>query len=259
MTGILRQILDCKKVEVAKARRRVSLSALSDREPVVGRDFRAAVARPGMSLIAEIKRKSPSAGVLREDVQAAELAVTYEVNGAGALSVLTDEVFFGGSTEDLSQAKMATTLPVLRKEFIVDEYQIHESRAIGADAVLLIVRVLSQAQLAEYLALATELGLAALVEVHSERELEGAIAAGTSMVGVNNRDLDSLKTDVTTSLRVRRHVPDHCVTVAESGLHGRDDIVAMEAAGFDAVLVGEVLLRAADPGRMVAELLGQVA
>jgi indole-3-glycerol phosphate synthase len=193
--------------------------------------------------------------VLRPDASAADVARLYATHGAAALSVLTDEKYFGGYDTDLQQARAASNLPALRKDFVVDPYQLHEARALGADAILLIVRTLSDAELRDYLALAGSLGLDALVETHSEAEVDRALAAGAAIVGVNNRDLDTLVTDVSLCLTLRATVPSDCVFVAESGISQPEHMRALADAGVDAVLIGEALIRAPDPGTRLAELL----
>ena len=188
------------------------------------RDFVAALRSPGLSAIAEIKRRSPSKGPIREQLHPADLARTYRDAGAAAISCLTDAEFFGARPEDLPDVATATDLPVLRKEFIIDPYQIHESRGFGADAVLLIVRILGREHLGELLAVCRELRMAALVETHTESEIETAIAAGATIIGINNRDLDTLHVSLDTALSLRRCIPTGCIAVAESGIQKRDDI-----------------------------------
>jgi indole-3-glycerol phosphate synthase len=249
---ILDEILANKRVEVEA--RKTSRPQVSLEQSIHGapRDFVLALRAPGVSVIAEIKRRSPSGGELRPDLSVDELASRYAHNGAAALSVLTDARYFGGGDADLLAARQTSGLPVLRKDFLLDSYQLYESRALGADAVLLIVRALDQPRLVDLLALAGELGLAALVETHSAAEVERALAAGARVVGVNNRDLDTLVTDSSLALRLRRLVPEDRVFVAESGISRPEQIAELAAAGVDAVLIGEALLRAPDPGMMLA-------
>ncbi|MEP0847404.1 MAG: indole-3-glycerol phosphate synthase TrpC [Phycisphaerae bacterium] len=254
--SMLRQIVESKRREVADRGRLRPLAALRDAERGAPRDFAAALRGEGFAAIGEIKRRSPSRGVLRTDLVAAELARTYERAGAAALSVLTDETFFGGSESDLRAARAAVRLPVLRKDFIIDSYQVYEARAMGADAVLLIVRILDHGALRDLHALTAELGLAALVEVHDERELERAAAVGARLIGVNNRDLDTLAVSLDTCLRLRPRIPAGCIAVAESGIARRADVERLERAGYDAMLVGESLVSSADPAAKLAELLG---
>lgn len=259
--NLLQSIVERKREEVADRMRRASLAALRDRPTVEQRDFSAALRRAasgpcGIAAIAEIKRRSPSKGPLCQALDPAALAREYAAGGAAALSVLTDAEFFGGSDEDLRAARGATQLPALRKDFTLDAYQLHESRALGADAVLLIARILEDRRLSELLALASELGLGALVEVHDERELDRAVALDARIIGVNSRDLDTFEVDLPAALRLGRRIPPSCLAVAESGIHTPGDVQRVREAGFHAMLVGEALLRSADPRARLAELLG---
>ena len=209
-----------------------------------------------VSLIAEVKRRSPSAGWIRPDASAVDIAAQYEAAGAAAISVLTDEEHFGGTLEDLTRVRSAAGVPVLRKDFIVAPVQVWEARAAGADAALLIVRVLDDAELTDLLAAARDCGLGTLVEVHSAEELERAVRAGADVVGVNARDLATLKTDLAVTLALAGQAPAACVLVAESGIGSRADVERLAAAGVDAVLVGESLMRAPDPGAAARALVG---
>lgn len=211
-----------------------------------GRDFEAAVRRPGISLIAEHKRRSPSAGVIRADLSLEDVVGAYERAGAAALSVLTEGPNFGGSLDDLRRARAATDLPILRKDFIVDSYQVDESVAEGADAILLIVAALQEGELRELHARASERGLSAVVEVHDRRELQRALECGASIVGINNRDLRTLEVDTERTLELLPEVPDGVLTVAESGFSRPEQIAQLREAGASAVLVGEALMRAED-------------
>jgi indole-3-glycerol phosphate synthase len=217
--------------------------------------FLKALRQPGVAVIAEFKRKSPSGGELRPGASAADMATLYMENGAAALSVLTDETYFGGADDDLVQARAASGLPVLRKDFVVDAYQVYEARAIGADAVLLIVRALTDADLQTLLALAHTLHMQALVETHSAEEVRRALDAGARVIGVNNRDLDTLQTDVSLAPRLRPLVPQECVFVAESGVSTPEQIAKLLDLAADAVLVGESLLRSNDPGELLRRLV----
>jgi indole-3-glycerol phosphate synthase len=220
------------------------------------RPFAAALARPeAIAVIAEYKRRSPSRGAIREDLAPAAVARAYEAAGAAALSVLTDEPFFGGRLAHLGEARAATGLPVLRKDFIVEPWQICEARAAGADAVLLIVAALGDAELRLLLGETEAAGLDALVEVHDRAELDRALAAGARLVGVNNRDLRTLAVSLETSLRLAQAIPDEVTAVAESGIRSRMDLDRLRDAGFDACLVGEHLMSAPDPGTALRELL----
>lgn len=212
------------------------------------------LALPRLSVIAEFKRRSPSAGEIRPGADPKQIASAYERAGAAAISVLTDEKFFAGSPADLAAARAATRLPILRKDFLLDERDLVEARLQNADAALLIVRILDRATLASLIAVARRARLAALVEAHSDAELEAALAAGAGIVGVNHRDLDTLAIDLSLSARARRLAPA-ATLVAESGIQTRADVERMREHGVDAILVGEALLRAPEPGAALAELL----
>jgi indole-3-glycerol phosphate synthase len=253
----LQSIVDAKRNEVARRRQTTPLERLSAAPPSPVRSFRGALSAGGVQAIAEFKRRSPSKGPLRENADPEELAPRYEINGAAALSVLTDTEFFGGDDRDLQAARRVTRLPTLRKDFVIDAYQIHEARALGADAILLIVRLLDPVTLGEWLALAHEAGLDALVEAHDANEVRQAVDAGAAIVGVNSRDLDSFETDFERTLGLRDEIPADRIAVAESGIRDRGDVERLAAAGFDAFLVGETLMRAEDPGATLAALLGR--
>ena len=256
---ILDDIVQHKRAEVAASRRsrppeEVRARARAAPPP---RDFRRALAeRADIALIAEIKRSSPSAGLIREDFDPAAIAASYAEAGAAALSVLTDERFFRGMLDDLAQARAAAPLPALRKDFIIDEYQVYEARAAGADAVLLIVRILPDEQLAAYAALARELGMAALVETHNAEELSRAVGAGADLIGINNRDLDTLTVDLGTTEALAPSVPAGRVLVSESGIGSRGDVERLAGCGVHAVLVGERLMRSEDIAAAARRLTG---
>ena len=250
---ILDEILAHKREEVAARRlRRPAFDLASAPAP---RSFGCALRQPGVSVIAEFKRRSPSGGELRPGAAAADVAAAYAANGAVALSILTDARYFGGRDDDLVAARSASGLPVLRKDFVVDEYQLYEARFLGADAVLLIVRALSDHELAKFIALAVGLDMDALVETHSADEVHRALAAGATIIGANNRDLDTLVTDVSLAPRLRGLVPTDHLFVAESGVSSSEQITVLADAGVDAVLIGETLLRATDPGARLSELV----
>jgi indole-3-glycerol phosphate synthase len=255
---ILDEIIAWKRREIARHRRSLPDDAVQAEAAVAppARDFAAALRAPGVSLIAEVKRASPSKGLLRPDADAVTLAREYETHGAAAISVLTDGRFFQGSLDDLRAVRQNVNLPVLRKDFILDTYQIYQARAGGADAVLLIVAALDDDKLASFHRLAQALGMAALVEVHDEAELERALAIDPRIVGVNNRNLSTFEVDLETTFRLRPLIPASVVLVAESGVHTHADVTRLSAAGADAVLVGEALVRAQDVGRKVKELVG---
>ncbi|MBJ6622132.1 MULTISPECIES: indole-3-glycerol phosphate synthase TrpC [Streptomyces] len=258
MSGILDTLVADAELQTRRrraARPEAELADLAAAAPPA-RDFAAALRGPGLGVIAEMKPRSPSKGPLTDDYRPAELARAYQEGGAHALSVLTHEAGFGGSPEHLAVARAACDLPVLRKDFITDEYQILEARALGADALLLIVAALSPERLAELLAHTRAQGMAALVEVHDEREVDVALAAGADIIGVNHRDLRDFSIDRTLSARLRGRVGTGRVMVGESGVRGAADARALEGAGVDAVLVGELLMRAGDPGATIKELVG---
>jgi indole-3-glycerol phosphate synthase len=255
---ILDDIEECKRKEVLKLKLaepmdKIKTRAMAGPEP---RDFKAALARPGLSLIGEIKHASPSAGVIREDFKPAELAGAYERGGARCLSVLTDVCYFKGSLDYLKEARAACGLPVLRKDFVIDEFQLYEARANGADAVLLIARILGQEELCRLAAIAKSLGLASLVEVHERRELLKALRAKAQIIGVNNRDLSDFSVNIDTTITLSTDVPDHVILVSESGIKTRDDLKRLEAVGVDAVLIGETFMRVDDVEGKVKELFG---
>lgn len=213
---------------------------------------REALSAPGIAVIAEVKRRSPSKGALAEIVDPAELAATYAAGGAACISVLTEERRFGGSLADLAAVRAAVTIPVLRKDFMISEYQIYEARAYGADVILLIVAALSDAQLVEYRELAESLGMTALVEVHDADEADRAVTSGASVVGVNARNLKTLEIDASTFTRLAPLLPDSVIRVAESGIFTVNDVDAVAAAGADAILVGEALVKATNPAELIS-------
>lgn len=256
---LLNDIVAHKHLEVAARRSEVPLEALHERIQHVSppRDFRGALRKEGISLIAEFKRRSPSKGDILVGADVRDIVTMYEQCGARALSILTDEKYFSGSLADLTRAREHVRIPCLRKEFIIDPYQIYESRAAGADAILLIVRILSDQQLEDFLAIARTLGLQVLVETHTAEEITRAVAAGAHIIGINNRDLDTLSMDVQTTMTLKRGVPGGHVLVSESGIHTRDHVKMLEAGGVDAILVGESLLTSRDPRAKVRELLAR--
>lgn len=223
------------------------------------RDFVAAIARPGLSLIAEIKRASPSAGEIAQGARPAQLARAYETGGAASVSVLTEPDHFRGSLDDLRDARSACGLPVLRKDFLCDALHIWEARGAGADAVLLIVAALTQTDLVSLSDIASDLGMAVLVEVHSAAEVDRALLAGARVVGVNTRDLATLTVDPAIVAKLRPLIPEGTLVVGESGVSTRTDVEELEGAGVDAVLVGEAIMRAPDPAAKIGELLGRPA
>lgn len=262
MSDILQRIVAVKHEEIAEARKIRPPATLRAEAELLGgvRDFvgslRGRIAAGGAGVIAEIKKASPSKGVLREHFVPAEIATSYERHGAAALSVLTDERFFQGSEAYLRQAREACGLPVLRKDFMVDEYQVAEARAMGADCILLIAACLDDAQMADLEACAHALGMAVLVEVHDREELERALRLKTPLVGINNRNLRTFEVTLDTTLGMLADVPADRLLVTESGILSRGDVQRMRDANVHAFLVGEAFMRAEDPGAALAALFG---
>jgi len=260
MSDILDKIIAVKRDEISAARRRRDLASLRrDAESLGGqRDFVAAlrtkIAAGQAGVIAEVKKASPSKGVLRERFVPAEIAASYAEHGAACLSVLTDVQFFQGSHAYLEQARAACTLPALRKDFVVDPYQVYEARAIGADCILLIVACLDDGQMAELEAQAHELGMAVLVEVHDGAELDRALRLKTPLVGINNRNLRTFEVTLDTTLGLLKHVPADRLLVTESGVLAKSDVKRLRDANVHAFLVGEAFMRADDPGVALADL-----
>jgi indole-3-glycerol phosphate synthase len=254
---VLRTIIAARRHHIEEARASVSVESLRRAAESRSdfRDFAAALSGEIMGVIAEIKKASPSRGVLRPDFWPLEFAESYQQAGASALSVLTEEEFFQGSLNDLTGVRGAVRLPVLRKDFIVDEYQVYESVAGGADAFLLIVAALQDNDLKHFLALAERLRVAALVEVHTAEELDRAIGAGAQIIGINNRNLNTLEVSLEISFRLREKIPPRCLAVSESGIKSGADLEKLAKAGFNAVLIGEHLMLADDPGEELSRLL----
>jgi indole-3-glycerol phosphate synthase len=251
---ILARIVDHKRSLLARsAMDRASLERrAADRSPT--RDFRGALTAAPPAIISEIKQASPSKGVFTDDFDAASIARLYASGGAAALSVLTDEEFFKGKLADLEAARAAVTIPVLRKDFTIEEFDIIEAAAHGADAILLIAALLNVAQMRRFRELAVQYDMAALVEVHDDDELDAALDSGAEIVGVNNRNLHTFEVTLDTSLRLIERMPAAVVNVAESGIHSRSDVQRLRAAGFHAFLVGEHLMKSADPAAALREL-----
>ncbi len=258
MADFLSEIAAYKRAFVADRQRQRSLADVRSqaRDTAGPADFQGALAADGIALIAEVKKASPSKGVIRADFDPERIADAYAAHGARCLSVLTDEAYFQGCDAHLQMAKAVAGLPVLRKDFTIDEYQLYEARVLGADAVLLIVALLDSSQLDDYLGLAEELALDALVEVHDGVELARAKAAGARLVGVNNRNLRTFATTLETTFALVDQMPAGTVVVSESGIGDRGDVERLASAGVDAILVGESLMREADIGAKVRELLG---
>jgi indole-3-glycerol phosphate synthase len=260
MSDILDKILVVKEQEVAlaKARKPLELVRADAESRVLTRDFvgaiRDKIASGKPAVIAEVKKASPSKGIIRDEFIPADIAQSYAEFGATCLSVLTDVQFFQGNADFLKQARASCQLPVLRKDFMIDPYQIYESRSMGADAVLLIAACLDDAQMRDMEAIALGLDMAVLVEVHNQTELERALRLKTPLIGVNNRNLQTFEVSLDTTLALRSLVPAERILVAESGIHSRDDVLRLGAAGVNAFLVGEAFMRAPEPGEALAKL-----
>ena len=260
MSDILNKIVAVKREELGRALERKSLAVVrADAESrVLTRDFEAAlrskIAAGRSAVIAEIKKASPSKGILRADFEPADIAQSYAEHGAACLSVLTDQQFFQGSVDSLKQARASCQLPVLRKDFLVDPYQVYESRAMGADAILLIAACLDDAQMRDMEAIARDLFMSVLVEVHDAAELERALQLKTPLIGINNRNLRTFEVSLDTTLSLMGRLPADRLLVTESGIVAREDVLRMTAAGVHAFLVGEAFMRADDPGLAMATL-----
>ena len=260
MSDILSQILARKAQEIRERSARVPLAELraraQDEPPARGfaSALRSRIAAGNAAVIAEVKKASPSQGVIRADFRPAEIANSYAAGGAACLSVLTDVYFFQGSDAYLQQARAACALPVLRKDFTIDAYQVYEARALGADCILLIVAALDDAQLLDFSLLAHEIGMDVLVEAHDGAELERALKTPASLIGINNRDLRTFATSLDTTLALRERVPPERLLVTESGIHTRADVARLREAGVNAFLVGEAFMRAEDPGAELQRL-----
>lgn len=256
LPDILSRIVARKRVELVNVQARLpELERRAGRALPLRRDFRAALERGGPAIIAEIKKASPSKGVLANDFDPVRSAKAYARGGAAALSVLTDQQFFQGSLDYLESARAAVDLPALRKDFTIDEANVVEAAAHGADAILLIAAILTVDELRRYRELAETIGMAALVEVHDERELAAALDSGASIIGVNNRNLRTFEVTLNTSLNLACRMPAHVLKVSESGIHTRGDVESLTQAGFQAFLVGERLMVAPDPAAALKELI----
>jgi indole-3-glycerol phosphate synthase len=257
--NILLRIIEKRRESVAHRKRVLPLVALkiaAEKKAPAVRDFSAAITANRVNVIAELKKASPSRGVIREQFQPAKLAAELAEAGAAALSVLTEEDFFDGSLTNLKEARAAVEIPVLRKDFIFDPWQIWEARAAGADSFLLITAVLEQDLLQELLELGRQLGMEALVEIHTREELARALDAGARIVGVNARDLTTFNVNLDLALELAGEIPDSCIAVAESGIHSHEELMRLSEAGFDAFLIGEQLMKHAQPGDELRRLLG---
>ena len=254
---VLDRILEARRAEVEHRKKVLPLTALKYgvKAATPLRDFSAALSKPGLNVIAELKPASPSRGVIRDPFDPSELGKSLESAGAAALSVLTEGEFFRGSLKNLRDARKSVQLPVLRKDFIFDPWQVWETRANDADSFLLIAAALHDGQLAELLALGRELGMEPVVEIHAREELDRVLATDARIIGVNNRDLKTLEVRVQASFDLINRIPESCIAVSESGLRSHHDLQKLRAAGFDAFLIGEQLMLAPDPGTELAQLL----
>ncbi len=257
--NILEEILEHKRGEIKKAKRNVSQRSLQEKEAFGFRrlSLLRALRSSKPAIIAEVKQASPSRGVLRADFDALAIARDYVQNGATALSVLTDEKFFRGNLRYIESMRKFVTIPILRKDFIIDSYQLYESKSAGADAVLLIAAALEPAQLHDLLAEASELNLQCLIEVHTKDEIEGLQLDKVNMVGINNRNLATFETDIATSVKLRKFIPEEIEVVSESGIHSTNDIGFLMSHGITSFLVGESLMKAESPGKALAVLLAK--
>ena len=255
--SVLDRIIEARRASIAHRKRVLPEAVLrmAVKKALPARDFGAAISRPGLNIIAELKKASPSRGVIREDFRPLELAASFEEAGAAALSVLTEEEFFQGSAKDLREVRKAAGIPVLRKDFIVDVWQVWETRTLDADSFLLIAAALSDEALAELLALGRELGMEPLVEVHTRAEMNRAREMGAKIIGVNNRDLRTLEVRVETSFDLVELMPEESIAVCESGIRDAGQMARLRIAGFDAFLIGEHLMTQGDPAGELASLL----
>lgn len=255
---ILDTIIEHKRKELQTDQELIPLAKLKSKivNLPTTKDFKQAISQPeSISLIAEVKKKSPSKGIIREDFDAVSIAKTYAENGAAAISVLTDVKFFDGRLDYLTAIREGVDVPLLRKDFTIDPYHIYQARVAGADAVLLIVAVLSSEQLHEFVEIASSLSMTSLVEVHTEAELDIALDIGAEIIGINNRDLRTFNTDLATTYKLKKSIPSDKVVVSESGIYTRTDVESIRAAGIDAILVGESLMRSQDIGEKVRHLI----
>jgi indole-3-glycerol phosphate synthase len=256
--NILDTIVEARRASVAHRKRvlpDVALKIAVEKKVQPPRDFVGALTQSGLNVISELKKASPSLGMIRENYSPSSLATGLEAGGAAALSVLTEEDFFSGSLGDLKEASKAVKIPILRKDFIIDPWQVWETRAAGADSFLLIAAVLDDETLRELLKLGRTLKMEPLVEIHSREELARVLDASARIIGINNRDLRNFQVHLETSLELVESIPEECIAVSESGLHTREDLIRLRQVGFDAFLIGEHLMKREDPGAALAELL----
>jgi indole-3-glycerol phosphate synthase len=258
MTSILDQIVDARLKRLKSEIEEIGLSAMTKRAEArtPAADFASALQKPGVNIIAEIKKASPSRGIIREDLDPAVQTRAYDTGGAAAISVLTEQDYFKGGMSVLAQARSRTNLPILRKDFILDPYQIVEARAYGADSILLIAAILDSRSLGDLLRICREWRFEPLVEVHTKEELEETLSAGAKIIGINNRNLKTFQVSIETSVELAEHIPKDRVIVSESGIKTAQDIALLRAAGVNAFLIGEELVRADDPAAKLHELRG---
>lgn len=254
----LTDIITYKKKELIAKKEKIPFKAIQSQLQFVKptRDFKAVLKGDGTRIIAELKKASPSKGIIREDFDHITIAETYAEAGAAAISVLTDNHYFKGDIEYLSQARQVVNIPLLRKDFIVDEYQVAEARVYGADAILLIATVLSEKELQYLYNLSHDFGMNVLVEVHNKKDLKKALNIGADIIGINNRDLQKFKTDILTTVELAKIIPDDKIIVSESGINSVDDIKMLKEGGADAFLIGEAFMREVDFGAKVREFIG---
>lgn len=254
----LNKIIEEKKREIKSSKSSASLKELRKRAAGMAenREFKKSLTNDSINIIAEIKKASPLKGVLREDFNPVEIAKIYQDNGATAISVLTDKTFFQGDIQYLKQIRDKVSLPLLRKDFIIDEYQLYEAKAFGADAALLIAAVLDRNQLSEYLDLSKEIGLENLVEIHSFKDMEKAMYCEAEILGINNRDLQTFEVSLKTTFDIAKEIPEDKIIVSESGINSHDDIVELKNSGVDAFLIGEALMKEKDIAKKLKELIG---
>ncbi len=258
---ILKRIVENKKVKLSKQKQEVPLAALKAQiggTRFIPKDFKKAISESEtIALVAEIKKASPSAGVLREDFDPVAIATEYEKAGANAISILTEEDFFEGATDIVSRVKGVSSKPVLAKDFFIDEYQIYEVKLSGADSILLIVRILEEDALSEFLEISKGLGMDCLVEIHDELDLKKAMNSGAEIIGINNRNLETFKVDLKVTEKLFGMIPEDKITVSESGINTRADVEFLSLVGVDAVLIGEAFMRAGNISAEITELLGK--
>ncbi|MCK5451088.1 MAG: indole-3-glycerol phosphate synthase TrpC [Candidatus Omnitrophica bacterium] len=255
---ILSKIIEAKKREVEKLQKKISFSEMKEKAEAlyINSTFKKNISRKGhINLIAEIKKSSPSQGVIRANFDPLQIALTYYAAGTSAISVLTDERFFDGKIEYLKMLKERITLPLLRKDFIIDEYQVYESAACGADAILLIANILTRDELNRYYSIAKSLRMDVLVETHNEEEVEKALSSPAAIIGINNRNLTSFEVDISVTQRLLHLIPEHKIIVSESGIRTYEQIMFLKSLGVNAVLIGETFMRAKNIGEKVRELI----